>query len=217
VPLDVCDNNVQFLEIGRENIEQALKVLPPGKSAGSDPIPANIVSACCHELSVPLFILFNTIIRSKCYPNAWKQSRITPIHKKGEKSLVQNYRGVSVVPLFSKVFESFLCQYLLNVTKHLIPEGQHGFMPKRSTVTNLIDFSHYLGNCIDNNSQVDTVYVDFLSAFNKVPHSLLLNKLFNFELNHNFLKLLHSYLSNRSQCVSVNNKSSDFENVTDKT
>jgi ribonucleases P/MRP protein subunit RPP40 len=65
--------------------------------------------------------------------------------------------------------------------------AQHGFFKGRSTVTNLIEFTSYVLNCMENGVQVDAVYTNFSKAFDKVSHSLLLRKLSNLGFSGIFL------------------------------
>jgi hypothetical protein len=87
----------------------------------------------------PLNILFYN-----WYPPRWKVAHITPVHKKGKKCNFENYRPISLLPIFSKFFETFLYKILFNETKTILPTEQHGFDPKKSRVTNLLEFLHEL-------------------------------------------------------------------------
>ena len=82
-----------------------------------------------------------------------------------------------------------------------ISPSQHGFMEKRSAVTNLACFSQFTSEAVDNKQQVDTIYLDFRKAFDQIDHYVLLQKLSNFGFSGSLLKLLESYLLNRVQCV----------------
>ena len=91
---------------------------------------------------------------------------------------------------------------------------QHGFIPNRSTVSNLATISSYILNSVERRHQVDVVYMDFAKAFDKVPHLLLFKKLFAYSVSGPLLEGLKSYLSDRSQFVEVNGQRSDSFEVT---
>ena len=144
-------------------------------------------------------------MQSSCFPDIWKVSRVCPIFKKGDKIAIENYRAVSVLNTFSKVFEKIICKRILNAVGNNISPYQHGFMNKRSTCTNLAYFTEYTSKALQSNKPVDTVYFDFKSAFDSVQHSTLILKLLtNFDIPDYLLLLLRSYLSQRNQNVVVN-------------
>jgi hypothetical protein len=93
------------------------------------------------------------------------------------------------------------------ITNFISPQ-QHGFLKKRSTVTNLACFSQYVSESINQGSQVDTIYTDFSKAFDRVDHRLIISKLDMFGISNKVLHLLQSYLFNRQQFVSYNGFSS---------
>lgn len=86
----------------------------------------------------------------------------------------------------------------------MIIDSQHGFMKGRSTVTNLAVISQYLCEIVDRKGQVDCIYTDFSKAFDRMNHSILLEKLESFGFSENLVNLMYSYLSGRRQCVLVN-------------
>ena len=148
------------------------------------------------------------------YPSKWKTSRICPIFKKGDRQNVENYRPISILNVFSKCFEIVLCDRLFfHIKSDIVPE-QHGFVRGRSTVTNLTTFTSYVTDSFDRKAQVDTIYFDFSSAFDLVNHSMLILKLYqNFDIPLHLLLLLKSYLSDRSQFVTLNGVFSKCFNV----
>jgi hypothetical protein len=108
----------------------------------------------------------------------------------------------------SKILETILYGKMFEHSKPFVAVTQHGFMPQRSTVTNLFYFAQDVIEAIDANKQVDVIYTDFAKAFDKVDHEILLNKLKFFGFSVNFLKLLSSYLKHRKQYVVFNSCSS---------
>ncbi|KAA5778982.1 hypothetical protein F3H09_32490, partial [Pseudomonas aeruginosa] len=90
-------------------------------------------------------------------------------------------------------------------------EHQHGFRKGHSVETNLVSFTSYLCREIDRGLEVDTIYMDFSSAFDKVCHSRLINKLRGFGFGGSLLEWFRSYLAKRLQFVVVNgHKSQDY-------
>ena len=98
--------------------------------------------------------------------------------------------------------------------KHLRKLEQHGFRKSRSTVSQLIMYLDAVYPSRDTNSSAVSVYFDIRESFNSVPHIKLLSKLANFGFDSEFLHLIHSYLTNRSQCLKINQTLSSLLPVT---
>jgi len=102
-----------------------------------------------------------------------------------------------------RVFESIIVDKLTPLISRHILEEQHGFMPNRSTVTNLSIFCSYISSALESFVQTDVIYTDFPKAFDSVDHEILLNKLEAFGIVGNLLSWFRSYLSSRTQSVRV--------------
>ena len=163
-----------------------------------------MLKKCAETLQHPLYILFNESLKSSYFPTAWKLAHVVPIYKSGDKSLIQNYRPVSLLNIVSKVFEVLVYERIFSHVRNMISDSQHGFYSGRSTTTNLLNFSEYVYDAFDNRCQVDTIYTDFSKAFDKVNHAILLSKLGKFGIHGSLLRWIKSYLLNRSQLVTVN-------------
>lgn len=204
-------NNVMYTNqvlridsISDKDILDATRKMKPKKSVGPDKIPPYIFKACIHQLLQPLKIIFNLILKNKEYPTLWKKSKICPIFKSGKKSEINNYRPVAIICTPSKIFESILYKYIFSHISEVIDRDQHGFMPRRSTETNLTSFLHKINKSIDSNKQVDVIFTDFSKAFDRVDHGVLLRKLDAFGVSADLLKLSASYLEDRIMYIAVN-------------
>ena len=107
------------------NEDEALKIIRSlniHKAHGHDDISIRMIKICDKSLLKPLTILFQNSINSSCYPIIWKRSNIIPVHKKNNKQLVNNYRPISLLPIFGKIFEKIIFDRLYNffVTKGII-------------------------------------------------------------------------------------------------
>ena len=78
------------------------------KAHGYDDIPIRMIKICDKSLLKPLIILFKNSTKSSHYPDIWKRSNIIPVHKKNDRQLVKNYRPVSLLPIFEKIFEKII-------------------------------------------------------------------------------------------------------------
>ena len=140
---------------------------------------------------------------------------ITPIHKGESKSVAANYRPVALTSHLIKIFEKILRK---NISEHmekndLFNKSQHGFRAGRSCLSQLLEQYDLILSMLDNNSNVDVVYLDFSKAFDKVDHKIVLNKINNLGIEGKVHSWLKSFLTGRKQSVMVNGIMSEFKEV----
>lgn len=195
------------------DVIKASKSLKPSQTAGSDGIPSFIVKGCINVLAPILCIIFNQCLKLGIFPLHWKTSIVVPVPKNGNVNLVQNYRPISLLSNFSKLFEKIIMNHVMfNVKSQLSPD-QHGFLSGRSTVTNLASFLQFAGTVVLDRRQVDTAYFDLSKAFDVVNHTLLIIKLQKFGLSPLFANFFQSYLQSRQFKVKVGNFFSSCHNI----
>ena len=146
-----------------------------------------------------LHLLFNLNANKAKFPTKWKISEIAPIFKDGDKQDVSNYRPISLL-------EKLLFAKLAPIVYPTSTSDQHGCRPKRSTITNLIEYLQEIFSCLvlPNCNYLNTFYLDFQKSFDKVSHGILMEKFSTSGIGGNCLSLIHSYLSNRKQTVRLN-------------
>ena len=93
------------LNFNEDEIPKIIRALNPHKVHGYDDISIRMIKICDKSLLEPLIILFKNSTKSSHYPDIWKRSNIIPVHKKNDKQLVINYRPISLLPIFGKIFE----------------------------------------------------------------------------------------------------------------
>ena len=131
----------------------------------------------------------------------WKEAVVTPIHKKGMKNNVANYRPISLTSVICRTMERILCNSLTKYFSfnHLQPDNQHGFVKKRSTLTQQLILLNNLTENFDNNITTEMIYLDYAKAFDSVPHNKLIHVLKHLKVNDTVVAWISNYLSNRSQ------------------
>lgn len=132
-----------------------------------------------------------------------------PVHKKGSRRNVDNYRGISSLSAVSKLFELVMMQPLLSHSKQYLSDDQHGFMAGRSTTTNLLCLTSFLTENMAQRMQTDVIYTDLTAAFDKLNHSIAIAKLHRLGVSGNLLHWFRSYLSGRQLMVSIGDCISD--------
>lgn len=201
-----CDVNQHELNIPISEIYSKLNSLDVSKGLGFDGIPPLFLKNCCFILGRPLWHIFNLSLGCGCFPALWKTSLVTPVFKAGDRVDVRNYRPICKLSTLPKVFEEIVTEQLTPCLTNVICDEQHGFIPQRSTVTNLAVYHCAVSAALDEGLQVDTVYTDFSKAFDSVDHQILLHKLAAYTFRGPLLSWIGSYLADRVQVISVENR-----------
>ena len=205
-------NNIDF---SLSKIRKLLHQVKPRKAPGPDGIHGMVLKNCAFGLAYPLSMLFRVSYNTGIIPVEWKLANVVPVHKKGTKADVENYRPISLTCLIMKIFEKIVRDEILLKCKSVLNPNQHGFLPAKSCETQMINFTESLTCSLNNNVQTDVVYFDFSKAFDSVNHDILLKKLKNeFGLNGRLLKFLADYLHGREQCVIIGGQKSERRIVT---
>jgi endonuclease/exonuclease/phosphatase family metal-dependent hydrolase len=204
IDIDYENDLFSDFEIHSHDILLILKKTNSRKAAGPDGIHGKILKKCARSLAYPLSLLFNLSFSTGCIPPDWKLASVVPVHKKDDKSLVENYRPISLTSLIMKVFERSIKTALYDKCVGLLDTRQHGFMNDRSCTTQMVPFTNDLALALNNKSRIDVIYFDFAKAFDSVSHDLILNKLkFNYNIDGLMLKFVKSYLEGRKQQVVI--------------
>ena len=172
---------------------------------------------CVDSVILPLKIIFSNILLTSIYPNLWKVANLIPIHKKGDKQLIKNYRAISLLPICGKILEKIIFNHLYSylIANRLITINQSGFRPGDSTTNQLLYFFDEIHQAFDSAEcfEVRTVFLDISKAFDKAWHDGLIFKLEQKGISGSLLKLFRNYSSNRKQCVVLNGSSSDYSGI----
>ena len=171
------DTVISDLTLNESTILAALKALEVGKATGPDEIPAKLLKETASVIAPSLCRIFNKSLQLGSLPSDWKLANVVPVHKKGAKDHVENYRPISLLPIVSKVFEHCVLNSIRFHLYQVISPKQHGFCTRRSCITNLLEALDHIGSLLDSGSQVDTIYLDMSKAFDKVSHRRLIHKL----------------------------------------
>lgn len=196
--------SIVIKELTEKDLLPVLKHFKNKMTSGHDFLPSFLIKDCAYVLVIPLLKIFNTILKTSVFPNRWKLARVCPVLKTGSSGVAENYRPISILCNFAKAFEKVVYNLLLPQVKPFISTSQHGFLSKRSTVTNLSILNQTLCTSLDQRHQVDVIYTDFSKAFDKLDHGILLEKLNTLGFSDSLLLLFSSYLSNREQFVAYN-------------
>ena len=150
-PLEYETNGrLASVNIKEGDIYLILKNLDPEKADGWDSISIRITPLCGKAIVEHLRILFLSFLEEGIYPDDWKKNNVVPIHKKESKNLIKNYRPISILSVFSKVFERIIFnsffnyflenKYLLNVNQvfYQVTLASHNSFPLHTKYINLL-------------------------------------------------------------------------------
>lgn len=214
-PVQMCDVDIGSLTVNEEMFKTRLSNIKQNGAPGPDKITPRILTELKEVVALPLCIIFNKSIRSGEVPNDWKIAHVTPVFKKGSRTLAENYRPISLTSIVCKILESLICGIIVtHLSEHgLLKSSQHGFVSHRSCLTNLLEYLETLTALLDKGHNIDVFYLDFSKAFDRVPHQRLLAKLEAHGITGEILNWIRSWLSDRKQCVVLNGSQSEWTSV----
>ena len=137
-----------------------------------------------------------------------KKSNIVPVHKKENKNLIKNYRPISLLPVFSKIYERLIFNSIFSyfIKNNLFTRSQCGFLPGDSCISQLLSTTHKTYKSFDCNPPLDVrgPFLGISKAFDKVWYEGLIFKLQTYGINGKLLNLIQDYLHSRPQRVVLN-------------
>ena len=193
------------------NVIHSLK----NSSAGHDEFPTFVGEQCVDSFIDPLTFLINFSLRSGVFPSELKLARVVPIFKAGDSSALTNYRPISGLTFFAKVFEKVVYNKILDfISDHkVLYDHQYGFRKGRSTQHAIITIVDRITKSQDMGDIVKAILIDPNKAFDTVDPKILLRKLYAYGIRGNMLKWFESYLSHRTQYVVFDGEKSDTNSV----
>ena len=199
-----------------EEISIIIDSLDITKSTGPNGIPVFLLKVFKDFFSFWLSKLVNLCFETGNFPNKLKTAKVTPLHKKESKLDHRNYRPISLLSVFSKIYEKLIYSRIYSYLdkNKLIYSKQFGFRAGYSTNHAIISITEHIRNLLDQGHFVCGVFVDLEKAFDTVHHDILCDKLKAYGLRGNINDLLKSYLSNRKQFTSINGFDSVMKDVT---
>ena len=143
--------------VTNEDILSIIKLLDSSKSPGYHNISIKMIKICSESVTIPLKIIFEESLKKGIFPEIWKKANVVPIHKKEDKTLIKNYRPISLLPIFGKIFERVIYNSLFNyfLSNKLFTPSQSGFLPGDSCIAQLLSIIHEIQTAFDNDPTVD--------------------------------------------------------------
>ena len=206
--LTTQQDNWEFKEINEKELIKIIDSILPKASCGFDLLSNRMLKKEKRKFSRLTLNLINETIKSKIFPDALKIAKVIPIFKKGDKTNLNNYRPISLLPVLSKVLEKVINSQITKKLDelHLIDDNQYGFRAGHSTEDAVLKFIDYIEKAKKKYRHVASVHIDVSKAFDSCNHAILQAKLKRIGLSGNSYDLMSSYMKDRIQELWVENE-----------
>jgi hypothetical protein len=188
-----------------KEISAIIKSIKTKNTYGYDEVSTKMLKIISNYITSPLTYICNKIILSGSFPDRLKYSIVRPIYKKGDRTNHSNYRPISLLTSFPKIFEKAiytrLTEYLIN--NKILSDNQYGFWKGLATENAIFKLISVILNNQNNKTKTGSVFCDLQKAFDTVNHALLLDKLEYYGIKGKAKKLIESYLRERYQRVQI--------------
>ena len=208
-------NNFKFDKVSENEVYKLLDKIDSNKATGLDNIGARFIKDGAKVISLPISYLINLSFEKSAFPEDFKQAKVVPLYKKGDKNFEGNYRPVSILPVISKIFERAAFNQIDTYLSRnsTLYNNQSGFRSSYSTDTALTYLSDSIRKNMDKGKLTGLILLDLQKAFDTVNHSILTSKLKYIGFDTNSVSWVASYLSCRKQFVEIGGTRSDAGEV----
>lgn len=180
-------------------------------SAGDDLISQKLIKRIKYQIAPLLTKLINLSIKERSFPQRLKLAKVLPIYKSGDKSSRSNYRPISLLSTFNKIFECKIHNDLVEFIENqeILYSKQFGFRKFHSTIDALINTHDYILENIKKGNKIIGIFIDLKKAFDSIDTKILIKKLHYYGITGPFNDLLNSYLTNRKIYTQIGNTKSN--------
>lgn len=196
-------NSIFLAPVTISETRNIVRGLKNKKSTGSDNIPIMLIKSSINAIEEPLTYILNLTLETGIFPDDLKKGLVKPLHKKGSKSDMNNYRPIALLPNFSKIFERVLYNRIMSfINKYkILNANQYGFQKGKNTTSAIFKIMKEICEDIDRKNTCIGLFLDMSKAFDCVVHNILLKQLEHIGIRGIALNLMQSYLTNRRQAT----------------
>ena len=209
------DSSLTSITIDTRGVEKLLSTIKTNKAPGLDNIPDVVLRECASQLAPAVTLIFQKSLKTGILPADWTNANVSPIFKKGDRHLPENYRPVSLTSVISKLLEHIISSNMLRhfEANKVLTNLNHGFRSGYSCESQLAVTIDELTKNYDLGLQTDIAILDFSKAFNTVPHNKLMHKLHSYGIRGNLDRWIRSFLCDCRMKVVVDGVSSSETDV----
>ena len=204
-----------FSTVNSDDVIKYIKELKSKSSSGHDGISSIMLKHIARKIAPTLSIIINQSLLTGIFPDTLKIAKISPVYKKEDPHLTDNYRPISLLPIISKVFEKVVFKQVYDYfTKNkLLYKSQYGFRKKHSTELAGLELNDIIIENLDQQKLPIAIFLDLSKAFDTIDHEILLDKLKYYGISGSALLWFHSYLGNRRQYVQYKDAFSSYADL----
>ena len=211
-PESRCLQSMKLEDASPSEIIEIVKGLKNKSTSDMSITPLKSVSQI---LAPVISSIVSTSLKQGVFPSKLKIAKVIPLHKGGSRSEVSNYRPISLLSCFSKIFEKVMQARLLEHLKSekVLFDSQYGFRAGHSCEHALLEAQHHIRRALERKQVTALLLLDYSKAFDMVDSNILLRKLEHYGIRGLALAWFKSYLTNRQQFVNVNNCNSSLHDL----
>jgi hypothetical protein len=199
-----------------EEIRRSIRLLKNNKASSSfDDVLNEYLKYAPDNMYEIFCYLFNIILDSGIFPEVWSKGIILPIYKnKGDVSDPDNYRGITILSCFGKLFTNVLNTRLNNFLENnnILCEEQAGFRKNYSTTDHIFSLKMLIDLYLSKGKKLYCSFIDYRKAFDSINRTALWQKLLSNNVDGKCIKIIYDMYKKAKSCVQVNSfsKMSDF-------
>ena len=176
-------------------------------------MPLKIIKTAANVTDSHLAYIINKDLKENKFSENAKTALVRPIYKKYDRGKINNYRPVSLLNGFSKMYERFLHDSLFNFTDKILSKFVSAYRKPYSSNRVLLKLIEEWKKSLDDKNIIGAVLMDLSKAFDCIPHDLLMAKLYAFGLYMDAITFIYSYMKRRKQGVKINDTESLFKTL----
>ena len=193
------------------DIKTLLKSVNTKKATGPDNVPPKLIKLSTNVIDSHLFNIINKSLQNSSFPDAAKIASVRPIYKKKCRNTTENYKPVSVLNTFSKVYERYIHNSLIPYINKCLSEFVAAYRKCYRSSHALIRLVENWKKELDNKKYVGAILMDLSKTFDCIPHGLLIARKGTYGFSENALTFFFSYLKQQKQSVQINKTFSIFQ------